>query len=120
MRNAIVTGLMLSLAACLLGGCGDKEYVPPTGYQTAICGVQVQILPGGEPGTQKVEQSPAGGSVIDGNVKIELKNKSAGTDGSQYDVIVNDKKYGKVVEGQDIVVGEDGSVWVYSQKRQPQ
>lgn len=120
MRSAIGIGLMLSLAACLLGGCGDKEYVPPTGYKTNLNGIEIEILPGGEPGTQTVEKSASGGSVTAGDVKLELANKSSSVDGVQYNVLVNGKKYGKVFAGQDIVVGADGSVWVYSEKRDPQ
>ena len=117
MRRTIIAALALSLAAGLLGGCGGQDYVPPKGFQTAICNVQIEIHPEGSPETQSAESTATGGKATAGEVKIELKNKTAGEEGAQYDVLVNGKKYGKVAEGQDIVVDETGGVWVYSQKR---
>jgi hypothetical protein len=115
--TAILTGLVISLSACLLAGCGNDDVPPlPEGFKTNIGGVQIEIMNGGEAGTQKVDKSDQGGKVVAGAVTLELTNRTAGKLGPEYTVMVNGKNYGTVTSGGDIVVGEKGEVQVTSIK----
>lgn len=114
--TAMWTGLTIFLASCLLAGCSDDIPPLPEGFKTGIGGVQIEIMNGGEAGTQKVERSDQGGKVVAGAVTLELTNRTVGKLGAEYTILVNGKNYGTVVSGGDIVVGENGEVQVTSIK----
>lgn len=121
MRGFVLSAILL--AAVALAGCGGGDTFTYESYKATVGGVPVEIVPGGDKESSRVEETKdnkgnmLSAVVTSGEVTVELKNAKRTPAGVQYNLVVNGVAKGTIVRGGDIVV-QNGKVYVMDPRKE--